>query len=62
MTGHYQATKTQKSEDVVLSIEVFFKIIKLTDTGLSWSQNTSCFFARQSPAPEKNIHLFRTFD
>ena len=29
MTGHYQATKTQKSEDVVLSIEVFFKIIKL---------------------------------
>ena len=29
MTGHYQATKTQNSEDAVLSIEVFFKVIKL---------------------------------
>ena len=36
--------------------------VVLTDTGLSWSQNASCFFARQFPVPEKNIHLFQTFD
>ena len=31
----------------------------LTDTGLSWSQNASCFFARQFPVPEKTFTCFK---
>ena len=34
----------------------------LTDTGLSWSQSASCFFAQQFTRARKKIHLFQTFD
>ena len=51
-----------KGEPMNQTIEELVENIEgLTDTGLSWSQNTSCFFARQFTRARKKHSLVSTF-